>query len=242
MDATGIIFAALDCDADAIEAWNRWYDLEHTPPNLALDGIMQSRRYVATAEMHDVRTAAAGGPYADGRSVFLTVYTLLDDPKKVFDGMVGLREKLVDADRMFPDEKKIVRMGDVLARRFVRADPALKADPEDVAFIGHTGLIAIERTGGDPDWYEGVWSPRVVAVDGVHAVTEYTSINRPGTAIDLVFTEGDPVGILKALREAAPHADDATVTLEGPFLLIDSLRYPWADGIRDSWLPKKVTD
>ncbi|MGR7001735.1 hypothetical protein ACU686_33050 [Yinghuangia aomiensis] len=33
MRPTGIIFAALDCDADVIEAWNRWYDLEHTPPD-----------------------------------------------------------------------------------------------------------------------------------------------------------------------------------------------------------------
>ena len=105
MDATGIIFAALDCDADAIEAWNRWYDLEHTPPNLALPGIMLSRRYVAPPELHDVRVAAAGGPYADGRSVFLTIYTLCETPTDVFHGMVGLRERLVAADRMFPDEK-----------------------------------------------------------------------------------------------------------------------------------------
>jgi hypothetical protein len=240
MDATGIIFAALDCDADAIEAWNRWYDLEHTPPNIALPGIMLSRRYVAPSEMHDVRVADAAGPYGSGRSVFLTVYTLAEDPKSVFDGMVGLREKLVAADRMFPDEQKIVRMGDVLARRFVRADPALKADPEDVGFIGHTGLVAIERTGGDAGWYEGVWAPRVVAVDGVHAVTEYASLNRPGTSLDLVFTEGDPVAVLQALREAVPHAADAAVTLEGPFLYIDPLRYPWAEGIRASWLPKTV--
>jgi hypothetical protein len=240
VDATGIIFAALDCDADAIEAWNRWYDLEHTPPNVALPGIMLSRRYVAPAELHDVRVATPGGPYADGRSVFLTVYTLADDPKRVFDGMVGLRERLVAADRMFPDEQKIVRMGDVLARRFVHADPVLKADPADVAFIGHTSVIAVERAGGDPGWYEGVWAPRAVAVDGVHAVTEYASLNRPGTSLDLLFVEGEPLSVLKAVRDAAPHAPDATVALEGAFLLIDPLRYPWADGIRASWLPKTV--
>ncbi|MCU1391285.1 MAG: hypothetical protein JWL72_4623, partial [Ilumatobacteraceae bacterium] len=36
MEPSGIIFAALDCDADAIETWNRWYDLEHTPMNVCL--------------------------------------------------------------------------------------------------------------------------------------------------------------------------------------------------------------
>ena len=47
MDVSGIIFASVDCDADAIEGWNRWYDLEHLPPNIALPGIMSGKRYVA---------------------------------------------------------------------------------------------------------------------------------------------------------------------------------------------------
>ena len=47
MKTTGIIFAGLDCDADAIEDWNRWYDLEHLPPNIALPDVMHGRRYVA---------------------------------------------------------------------------------------------------------------------------------------------------------------------------------------------------
>ena len=40
MEPTGIIFAGLDCDADSIEAWNRWYDLEHVPPNVSMTGVM----------------------------------------------------------------------------------------------------------------------------------------------------------------------------------------------------------
>ena len=55
MEATGIIFAALDCDADAIEDWNRWYDLDHTPANVVLPGVQLSRRYVATPELHEQR-------------------------------------------------------------------------------------------------------------------------------------------------------------------------------------------
>ncbi len=47
MDVSGIIFASVDCDADAVEDWNRWYDLEHLPPNIALPGIMSGKRYVA---------------------------------------------------------------------------------------------------------------------------------------------------------------------------------------------------
>ena len=50
MEPTGIIFAGLDCDADSIEAWNRWYDLEHVPPNVSMAGVMLGRRYVAPPE------------------------------------------------------------------------------------------------------------------------------------------------------------------------------------------------
>ena len=38
METTGIILAAVDTDHANIESWNRWYDLEHLPPNIALDG------------------------------------------------------------------------------------------------------------------------------------------------------------------------------------------------------------
>ena len=77
MDVTGIIFASVDCDADAVEAWNRWYDLEHLPPNIALPGIMTGKRYVAPPELHDVREPADRlEGFADGRGVHVTVYTL----------------------------------------------------------------------------------------------------------------------------------------------------------------------
>jgi hypothetical protein len=51
MDVAGIIFAVVDTDADAIESWNRWYDVEHLPPNIALPGIMSGRRYVSPPEL-----------------------------------------------------------------------------------------------------------------------------------------------------------------------------------------------
>ncbi|MFN8025661.1 MAG: hypothetical protein U0W40_04670 [Acidimicrobiia bacterium] len=55
MQPTGIIFAALDCDVDSIEEWNRWYDLEHVPPNVSMPGVMLGHRYVAPPGAHDAR-------------------------------------------------------------------------------------------------------------------------------------------------------------------------------------------
>ena len=92
-----MIFAALDVDADAIEDWNRWYDLEHTPMNVSLAGVMLSRRYVAPPELHAARVAPPGSPFADGRATFLTTYVLSGDPAVAFEAMsveLSVRELL----------------------------------------------------------------------------------------------------------------------------------------------------
>jgi hypothetical protein len=247
MEATGIIFAGLDCDADSIEAWNRWYDLEHVPPNVSMPGVMLGRRYVAPPQLHAVRVVDPASGFAAGRGTFLTVYTLCGDPASAFDDMTVLRDELYGNDRMtFPAEKKAVREGDVLALEWAVADPARTLVPIDVPFVGHTAVLVVQRRGSDAvgAWYRDDWAPTVVAVDGVHGVASYTSRTREGLALDLVFLEaGDEpaaAALTAAVRAAAPHHADATIVLDAPFLFIDPLRYPWADAIRASDLPPTV--
>jgi hypothetical protein len=57
---------------------------------------------------------------------------------------------------------------------------------------------------------------------------------------DFVFFEGDAVQQTRAIRAGAPHHAEVAVSAEAPFLLIEPLRYPWADAIRKSTLPKTV--
>jgi hypothetical protein len=64
------------------------------------------------------------------------------------------------------------------------------------------------------------------------------SRNRPGLALDLIYVEDEPGRRAVAIREAVPHT--AEVVLDAPFLLIDPMRYPWADAIRASDLPPTV--
>jgi hypothetical protein len=243
MEATGIIFAGLDCDADSIEEWNRWYDLEHVPPNVSMPGIMTGRRYVAPPELHGVRVVDPSSGFADGRGTFLTIYTLCGNPADAFADMTVLRDKLYDGDRMrFPAEKKAVREGDVLVLQWSVADPGRTLVDVDVPFVGHTSLLVVQRRGSDDvaTWYRDEWAPAVVGLDGVHGVSSFTSSTRDGLALDLVYVEGDPVAQTAAIRAAAPHHADATVVLDAPFLFIDPLRYPWADAIRASDLPATV--
>ncbi len=114
MEPTGLIFAALDCDADLIEEWNRWYDLEHTPMNVCLDGVMLSRRYVAPPALHAARLVGEDAPFGGGKATFLTTYVLAGNPQVAFDAMSVELPRLYEDGRMtFPPEKKTVREGDV---------------------------------------------------------------------------------------------------------------------------------
>lgn len=239
MEPTGIIFAALDCDADVVEAWNRWYDLEHTPPNVLLDGVMLSRRYVSTPALHAARIAASDSPFVDGRATFLTTYVLTGDPMTAFKGMTGLREELVAAGRMaFPDDRKAVREGDVFATVGAVGAESTRCVPSDVPFIGHHGIVVVQRRGADDAYAER--ARRLVALDGVHAVWTLESLSRPSLHLDLIFLEGDLAAMTTRLRDDAPHHPDAEVLLDAPYLLIDPLRYPWAAEIRASHLPRTV--
>jgi hypothetical protein len=233
MEPSGIIYAALDCDADAIEEWNRWYDLEHTPMNVCLDGVMLSRRYVAPPELHAARYAAVGSPYTDGRVTFLTTYVLSGDPQRAFDAMSVELPKLYDEGRMtFPAEKKTVREGAVFSGTATAGRPALQLRPRDVPFVGHTGVIVVQRTGPDER------AKRIASLEGVTGVWTLQSRMRSEVYLDMIFVEDDPGGRAVAIREAVPY--EADVIVDAPFLLIDPMRYPWAEAIRRSDLPKTV--
>jgi hypothetical protein len=233
MEPTGIIFAALDCDADSIEAWNRWYDLEHTPMNVCLDGVMLSRRYVAPPALHAARVVPEGSAFASGRATFLTTYVLAGDPQLAFKAMSVELPKLYDEGRMrFPAAKKTVREGDVFEGRATAGRAELQLRPRDIPFVGHTGLIVVQRRGADDR------AQRVVELDGVTGAWTLESKSRPGLYLDMIFVEDEPAGRAVALRDAVPHR--AEVLVDAPFLLIDPLRYPWADEIRSSDLPQTI--
>ena len=243
MVPTGIILAVLDCDVDAIEQWNRWYDLEHVPPNVRLPGVMTGRRYVSPPDLHDLRVVAPTSPLAGGRGCFLTIYTLCADPAATLAGMSTLRETLYAEDRMrFPAEKKAVRDGDGMALVAAVSSPAIRLPAEEVAFVGHTGLLLVQRRCPPPvhEWYGAEWAPAVAAVDGVHGVMTFQSSREGAARTDLVLFEGDAVALTGSIRAAAPHHPDAELTADAPYLLIEPLSYPWAGAMRASDLPATV--
>ncbi|MGA7418015.1 MAG: hypothetical protein WBW80_08495 [Acidimicrobiales bacterium] len=243
MHATGMICAVLDCDADSIEAFNRWYDLEHVPPNVSLTGVMSGRRYAAPPELHALRITDPSSPLAGGRGSFVTVYTLCQPPAEVVASMAELREVLYDTGRMrFPAEKKVVRDGGAFELVSAVSSPDLALPAIDVPFVGHHGVLMVRRRGSDEvaAWYHEEWSKRVAGLEGVHGVVSLRLAGGDGDELDLVFLEGDVGERTFALRAAAPHHPDVVVMVDAPFVHIDPLRYPWAQAIRDSDLPKTI--
>ena len=76
---------------------------------------------------------------------------------------------------------------------------------------------------------------------GVSAVLGLDSRYQEGGVQLLVhLLDGDPEQVVPALRDATAHADGGEVLVDGSWLLIQPLHYPWADGIRQSWLPATV--
>jgi hypothetical protein len=243
MQPTGIICAVLDCDADSIEQWNRWYDLEHVPPNVSMPGVMLGRRYAAPPELHEIRVADPSCGFGNQHGTFVTIYTLCEPPLDTVARMSTLREKLYAENRMnFPPEKKVVRDGGALVLVSALSSRELNLPVEDVPFLGHTAILLVQRRGSDAvaDWYHTEWAAKVVGVDGVHGVMSLRYEGKTGEELDVVFMEGDAEALTKAVRTAAPHHADATIVADAPFLLIDPMRYPWADEIRASKLPKTI--
>ncbi|CAB4626168.1 unannotated protein [freshwater metagenome] len=239
MKPSGVIFAALDCDADSIEDWNRWYDLEHTPPNVLLDGVMLSNRYVALPAHHAARTTSAGSPFAAGRATFLTLYTLTGDPGTAFAGMSTLREQLIDQGRMaFPEDKKAVREGDCFAGVHAAASAPTRLVSDDVPLVGHTGIVIRQRRGGSEASLAR--ADRLAGLDFVTGVWCLESRLREGIELDIVFVDGNAADAAIAMRAAEPADPSTEVLVDAPFDRINPMHYPWADAIRNSDLPATI--
>lgn len=240
MDVTGIIFACVDTDAEALESWNRWYDLEHLPPNIALPGILSGRRYVAPPELHEIRLPAQPlSGFEGGRGVNLTLYTLCGDPEKTIAEMTTTRDQLEAAGRMQGAGHRVVRAGDAMYWTWGVADPALRADPRDVPHIQHTSVRVVLRRGADTEVRTRVASA-AVEVDGVFAVLGHRALFQEGLDCDLYLTAGNPAAVTQSTRDVAPYPATAEILLDAPFQLVVPFDYAFAERIRGSWLPQKI--
>ena len=228
--AVGLILAALDVDVDNGARWNRWYDLEHLAPNLALPDVVAGHRYVAPPDLHDSRVAADGDTvWGRGRSVYLTWYATSVDPAAAIATMSTRRDELEAAGRMDGAGARVVRSGDALTLLSTASDADLRLDEHDLVHVGHVGLrLVIDR------------EERVASLGpGVAASLRFGSAFAPGCFAELQLLTDDPRSVLAALRS---REGGRGVEVDAAFDRIEPLRYPFLAAIENSSLPRRVDD
>jgi hypothetical protein len=237
LKSSGVIVAALDSLPDAIESWNRWYDLDHLPPNVALPGIMSGRRYVASPELNALRTGTEGSWWADRQASFLTIYTLCGDIMETFGAMVKLRDELDAAGRMFPEDQKVVRGGDGLTLQRATGREGLTNSASELPFLGHSGLVVLRNrdagsfSEGDHETLAAV----LLSDDAGSALLSYKSAVVAGAGLHVLLLEADVAGRAKVVADAVQGAGDFS---QAAYSEIQPHSYPWADGLRAAGLPR----
>jgi hypothetical protein len=230
-------FASIDTEAVAVESWNRWYDVEHLPPNIALPGIMTGRRYVAPPELHDARLPERPMTgFADGQGCHITIYMLCGSPTQVMTDMTAERDVLEANGRMVGAGRREVRAGDCMEYAWGHGSSELLATFQDLPHVAHNAVRVVLRKGGD-----GLKvGANAVDVDGVHAVLGFSTTFMAPVECDIYLLEGDPAEVTTACRDAAPYGEDSSVLLDAPFQLITPFDYSFAERMRGSWLPQTL--
>ncbi|MEM8709037.1 MAG: hypothetical protein AAGE98_21425 [Actinomycetota bacterium] len=223
----GLILAALDVDVDNGAAWNRWYDLEHLAPNLALPGIVAGHRYVAPPALHTSRVVDGDDAvWGGGRSVYLTWYATSVDPAEAIASMSQRRDELEAEGRMDGAGARIVRSGDALKLVDRASDPALRLAPEDLVHVGHVGLrLVIDR-----DERPASLGP------GVAVSLRFSSAFVPGSFAELQLLTVPAAEVLDELRSGR----ETEAVLDAGFDRIEPLRHPFVAAIAASDLPRTV--
>jgi hypothetical protein len=240
VESSGIIIAALDCQPQAIETWNRWYDLDHLPPNVGLPGIMSGRRYVATPELNALRTGVAGSWWADQHASFLTIYTLCGDINETFGAMVTLRDELDAAGRMFAEDQKAVRGGDGLTLERSTSRLGLTNQPSELPFLGHTGLVVLRRQEGGRYAAEDHDLLAETLLSGAtgSALLSYQSQVVDGAGLHVLLLEDDLVSRSKLVADALGRGSTDAQFSQAGYGAIEPHSYAWADALRGAGLPR----
>ena len=228
MRAVGLILAALDVDVANGEAWNRWYDLEHLAPNLALPGIVAGQRYVAPPSLHVNRRCEADDPaWGGGRGVYLTWYATSADPVEAIGVMSARRDELEAEGRMDGAGARTVRTGDALELVNGASDDRLRLESEDLLHVGHAGLRLLK----------GYGESEVRVVPGVIAAVSCRSRFEPDTWLELQLLDREASASLEEVRESDPRPG---AMLDAGFDPIRPLHYPFLEMIEASNLPRTI--
>lgn len=236
MEIKAVSLGFTDCDQDFVQEFNRWYDLDHVPENIALPSILTARRYIATPELKTLRRNVNVTELADGQGTFLATYWAgTNNMDQVGAEMGQLFQDLLPLKRIFRQARI------VFSQRFLsigswcnKAIPQVQ--PEAIPYLPHRGMMVVisdipdkNRRAEAESWYD-VHVQEVLNVPGTMAFLRFESADIENRLLSLVLFEDDPKDTLMRMNEtqqdrvAAPEGlFDRIFT--GPYRLIKPLDY-----------------
>jgi hypothetical protein len=159
--ASGLITVWLDVPAAHDEEFNDWYDHEHVPQVVALDGVVGGRRYRCE----------------DAPLRYLAWYDTVDERVESGPAFQGLVE------RPTPWSRRMRRLcGERRERmnfRLMREAGAAPATDAPWLYLVHTD-IPDDIAGEYNAWYDEEHLPRLASVPGVMRARRYAAVSGPG--------------------------------------------------------------
>ena len=182
MKLTGVRVVFLDCPPGKDAEFNRWYDLDHVPEFVAIDGVIAGRRYVATPACKELRRPTTIDSLKDGRGTYCTVYSFgADDLAAVTaaQGVTGTR--LREQDRRFPG-MEVARVQDFMLESVV-VSKDLQLGPAAAPHLGHQGLLLgigemldMSRRDAVGQWYDETHHPDLLELPEFLAILRFSSL------------------------------------------------------------------
>jgi len=209
MELKGISIGFTDCDEEVARDFNRWYDTDHVPENIALPEIVTARRYVQTPDLVATRGAQALPEFQDGVGRYIATYLLgVDDFDTVERKMKGLFDDLLKVRRIF--RRARVTYSDKF--RLIKAYPgeSVPVGPEAVPYLGHDAIMVAltdvpdhSRRAEVEQWWDEVHIPDMVAVPGMLGAMRLESVvpDRDRRVMFMFLVEGEPADLAPRMRE-----------------------------------------
>ena len=244
MDIKGISVGFTDCDPEFAEEFNRWYDFDHVPENIALTELLTARRYVATTELKAARGTVEVPELADGAGSYLATYWAgTDDLQKMADTMGGLFRELLPKKRIFRQARIVFSGRYRLVGSYISQDIPQVATGA-IPYLPHRGMQVVisdvpdaALRGDVARWYTEVHIPDLLSVPAIVAALRFEDVDpeHEGRTLHLFLTQEDPGAAVREIQEhrprwveqgRTPYPDGASRTLfAGPYRLITPLQY-----------------
>ena len=213
MEIKGCAIGFVDVPQEYTQDFNRWYDFDHIPENLALPEIVAAKRYVATPDCQALRPGSEYPALKDGAGAYFTIYYFgTGDMAQAQKSWGALGQEMREAKRMFRYGR--VPYAGVYRMEFLKGRGDIPVRPSAIPYVAHQGVLVVFAQVPDPaqrdevnEWYRDVHAVDLLEVPGIAATMRYHRHESPdeGHYMNLYLLDGDPVGVVQEIGRRRPE-------------------------------------